>query len=54
MDIRKHFFSESGEALVQAAQRDGGVTVPGSVQETWTWMWFSGRGGDGLTVAVQF
>ena len=32
LDIRKHFFSESGEALVQAAQRDGGVTEPGGVQ----------------------
>ena len=34
MDIRKSFFSrKSGEALAQAAQEGGGVTIPGGVQE---------------------
>ena len=32
LDIKNHFFSESGEAVAQAAQRGGGVTVPGGVQ----------------------
>jgi len=34
LDIRKHFFSVSGDALAQAARRGGGVTVPGGVQAT--------------------
>jgi len=34
LDIRKSFFSrKSGEALAQAAQEGGGVTIPGGVQE---------------------
>ena len=28
------FLRESGQSLEQAAQEDGGVTVPGGVQET--------------------
>lgn len=34
LDIRKHFFSDSGEALAQAAQGGDGITDPGGVQET--------------------
>ncbi|GAB0180446.1 hypothetical protein GRJ2_000509900 [Grus japonensis] len=36
LDIRKNFFTkhESGQALEQAAQRGGGVTIPGGVQKT--------------------
>jgi len=30
--MRKYFFSESGEAVAQAAQGGGGGTIPGSVQ----------------------
>jgi len=34
LNIRKNFFlDKSGEALAQAAQGGGGVTVPGGVQE---------------------
>ena len=35
LDTRKIFFSQSVEALAQAAQGGGGVTVPGGVQEMW-------------------
>ena len=31
----KFLFRKSGQALTQAAQGGGGVTVPGGVQETW-------------------
>ena len=33
LDIRKSFLSKSGEALAQAAQGDGAVTVPGGVKK---------------------
>ena len=33
--MRIYFFSKSAEAVARAAQRGGGVTVPGGVQETW-------------------
>jgi len=33
LDIRKIFFCESGEAVTEAAQGGGGVTVSGGVQE---------------------
>ena len=33
LDVRKHFFSEGGKAVAQAAQGGGVVTVPGGVQE---------------------
>ena len=33
LDVRKFFFSDSGQALEWPAQGGGGVTVPGSVQE---------------------
>jgi len=33
MDIKKNFFSESGEAVAQGAQGGGAVTKPGVVQE---------------------
>lgn len=45
--------SPSVEALAQAAQRGGGVTIPRSVQEMWrcgTW----GRGGNGSAVGLDF
>ena len=32
--MRKYFFPESGEAVAQAAQGGGGVTIPGGAQET--------------------
>jgi len=32
--IRKNFFTESGQALEQAVQGSGGVTIPGGVQKT--------------------
>ena len=35
LDIRKNFFTEkSGQAMEQAAQGNGGVTIPGDVQKT--------------------
>ena len=33
LDIRKNFFSQSGQVLEWPAQGGGGVAVPGSVQE---------------------
>ena len=33
LDIRKSFFSQSGQALEWPAQGGGGVAIPGSVQE---------------------
>jgi len=33
LDIRKNFFTESGQTLEQAAQGSGGVTIPGGVQK---------------------
>jgi len=33
LDIRKNFFSQSGQALEWPARGGGGVTVPGSVHE---------------------
>ena len=33
-DVRKYYFSESGQALEWAAQGGGGVTNPGGVQGT--------------------
>jgi len=33
LDVRKDFFSQSGQALQWPAQEGGGVAVPGSVQE---------------------
>ena len=33
LDIRKNFFTDSGEALEQAAQGSGGVTIPGGVKK---------------------
>jgi len=33
LDISKDFFPESGQALEQAAQGSGGVTIPGDVQK---------------------
>ena len=32
LDVRKHFFSKSGQALEWAAQRGGGVTDPGGAK----------------------
>ena len=32
LDIRESFYNKSGEALAQAAQGGGGVTIPGGVQ----------------------
>ena len=33
LDIRKNFFSQSGQALEWPAQGRGGVSIPGSIQE---------------------
>ena len=33
LDVRKNVFTESGQALEQAAQGSGGVTIPGGVQK---------------------
>jgi len=33
LDVRTNFFTESGQALEQAAQGSGGVTIPGGVQK---------------------
>ena len=35
LDIRKNFPRKSGEAVAQAAQGGGGVTVPDSAHEPW-------------------
>ena len=32
LDIRKVFYSEGGEALKQATQRDAGCLIPGDIQ----------------------
>ena len=40
--------SQSGEAVAQAAQGGGGVTVPEGVQEPWRCS-TEGRGEDGLS-----
>ena len=38
LDIKKEFLlRRSGEALAQAAQGGGGVTVPGDIQELCGW-----------------
>ena len=34
LDVRKNFYSKSGQALERTAQAHGGVIVPGGVQET--------------------
>ena len=44
LDIRKNFFTESGQALEEAAQRGGGVAIPGGVQK----MCRGGTSGHGL------
>lgn len=46
LDVQTKILKESGEALAQAAQGGGGVTVPGGVQE----MWRSGTEGCDLVV----
>jgi len=46
LDIRKNFFTESGQALEQAAQGGGGVTIPGGVCGT------SGHGLVGVLVTA--
>ena len=33
LDVRKNLFSKSGDALAQAAQGGGALTIPGGVQE---------------------
>ena len=33
--LEKFLLRKSGKALVHAAQGDGGVTIPGGVQEMW-------------------
>ena len=49
MDIRNNFFSESIDALAQAAQGGGGVPIPGGVKELWHMgTWSVGMVGDGL------
>ena len=63
MDIRKNkvgyqekfLLRNNGEALEQAAQGGGGVTIPGGVQvlrKRTDGKWFSGHGGDGLMVGL--
>jgi len=38
LDIRKKIIlRKSGDALAQPAQGGGGVTIPGGVQDPWTW-----------------
>ena len=44
----KFLLHQSGDALAQAAQGSGGVTVPGGVQEPWR----SGTEGHGLVVGM--
>ena len=53
----KFLLRKSGDALEQAAQVGGGVTVPGSAQEAWRCgaeghEAISGHGGDGLAVGL--
>lgn len=37
MDLGGEFFTESGEVLEQAAQRGGGFSIPGGVQNQVVW-----------------
>jgi len=48
LDIRKNFFTESGQALQQAVQRSAEVTITGSAQKMCTY----GTSGHGLAGMV--
>jgi len=41
LDIWKKFFNKSGQALEQAAQGSGGVTIPGGVQNTYMYIYMA-------------